>query len=196
MLMLYTQTAFSQAIFKMFDNLDDWLTEQYTDLPDNAISVYLFGGCAMHLHTGARTSNDVDAELRKIKKLTLQEIAIKPVVYRDEKGLPKSLFFDGNFDTSIASLDPGYEDRAILLRTTKSKLVSLYLVSPVDLAVSKLGRLEVNDRCDINTLYQRGLFTEQEFIEAATEALSYYPLRPDGLRFNIQQAIDLIREEA
>lgn len=162
--MLYTQTAFSQAIFKMFDNLDDWLIEQYTDLPDNAISVYLFGGCAMHLHTGARTSNDVDAELRKVKKLTLPKIAIKPVVYKDEKGLPKSLFFDGNFNTSIASLASGYEDRAILLRTTKSKLVSLYLVSPVDLAVSKLGRLEINDRCDIKTLYQRGLFTEQEFI--------------------------------
>ena len=95
----------------------------------------------------------------------------------------------------MASLDPSYEERALFLYTTQFKLVSVYLVSAVDLAVSKLGRLEINDRADIQILYRRGLFTEQEFIEIANEALSYYPVRPDGLSFNIGQALDLIRKK-
>jgi len=57
-----------------------------------------------------------------------------------------------------------------------------------------LGRFEINDRTDIQILFQKGLFTEQEFIDTANEALSYYPVRPDGLSFNIRQALELIRE--
>ena len=192
--MPYTHTAFSQAIFQMFENLDSWLTENHPNLPHHAVQVYLFGGCAVHLHTGDRTSNDVDAELKKLDDLAFREIVIKPVFFIDEQGWRKSLFFDGNFDAFMASVDPCYEDRAILIYTTKSQLVSLYLVSAVDLAVSKLARLEIDDRHDICLLYQRGLFTEQEFIETAQEALSYYPVRPDGLSFNIKQALNLIRE--
>ena len=192
--MLYTDTAFSKAIFQMFENLDSWLRENYHNLPHNSLKVYLFGGCAVHIHTGARTSNDVDAELKKLNPLACPQIVIKPVFFKNEQGLRKGLFFDGNFDTSLASLDPCYEDRAIFLYTTQSQLVSLYLVSAVDLAVSKLGRLETNDRADIQVLYQQGLFSEQEFIDTANEALSYYPVRPDKLSFNIRQALDLIRE--
>lgn len=179
----------------MFENLDSWLVENHNDLPHDVVQVYLFGGCAVHLHTAARTSNDVDAQLKKSSDLILEKIVIKPVFFQNETGLRKSLFFDGNFDTSMASLDPGYEDRAIFLHRTKSKLVSLYLVSAVDLAVSKLARLEINDRHDIKSLYRQGLFTQEEFLKIAYEALSYYPVRPDGLLFNIEQAMDLIREE-
>ena len=193
--MFYTRTNFSQAVFQMFENLDSWLIENYNNLPENAIQVYLFGGCAVHLHTGARTSNDVDAELKKLNNLTIPGKVIKPVFFKNEQGLRKSLFFDGNFATSLASLDPSYEERAILLHKTRSKLVSLFLVSAVDLAVSKLARLEINDRADIKILFQKGLFSEQEFIDTANEALNYYPVRPDGLSFNIKQALDLIREE-
>ena len=66
--------------------------------------------------------------------------------FKNERGLRKGLFFDANFDTSLASLDPDYEERAIFLHQTQSKLVSLFLVSAVDLAVSKLSRFEINDR--------------------------------------------------
>ena len=90
-IMLYTNTAFSQAIFKMFEDLDSWLRKNYSNLPHNAISVYLFGGCAMHLHTGVRTSNDVDAYLKSIPQLKQTyelEKAIQAVDFDDES-LPK-----------------------------------------------------------------------------------------------------------
>lgn len=69
------------------------------------------------------------------------------------------------------------------------------MVSAVDLAVSKLGRLESVDRGDIQTLYQQGLFTKQEFIETANQALNYYAVATDKLEFNIGLAIELLEEE-
>ena len=104
--MLYTQTAFSQAIFLMFENLDSWLTENYQNLPHHAVKVYLFGGCAMHLHTGTRTSNDVDAQLQSIsllKPIYTIEKAIQSVDFDDELGLPRSLDWDGGFNLSICA---------------------------------------------------------------------------------------------
>lgn len=197
--MLYTQTAFSQAIFLMFENLDSWLKENYQNLPHHAVKVYLFGGCAMHLHTGTRTSNDVDAQLQSISILqpihTIEK-AIQSVDFDDESGLPRSLDWDGGFNLSIAPIDPDYEERAILIHTTKSNLVDLYLVSAVDIAVSKLGRLESVDRTDIKTLYQQGLFTEEEFIQATTEATKYCAVAPDKLEFNVELAINFLREES
>lgn len=196
--MPYTQTAFSQAIFQMFDNLDEWLTEQYPNLPHHAVTIYIFGGCAMHLHTGARTSNDVDAELLSTQGLKVSTLkkAIQSVNFEDENGLPRSLDWDAGFSLSFAPIDPAYEERAILIHTTQSRLISIYLVSAVDLAVSKIGRLESVDRQDIKTLYQRGLFTEDEFVATVKEAEKYCGVAMNKLEFNISLALKLFREDA
>jgi hypothetical protein len=196
--MPYTQTAFSQAIFKMFDNLDFWLAKNYADLPNNSLTVYIFGGCALHLHTGVRTSNDVDAELKSIPQLkpihTLEKV-IQSVDFDDEQGFPRSLDWDGAFQPSIAPIDPLYEDRATLIHTTQSGLIFIYLVSAVDIAVSKLGRLESVDRDDIQALYREGLFSKQEFLDTAEEAYKYSSVAMDKLKFNIDLASDLLDEE-
>ena len=192
--MPYTNTAFSQAIFTMFDNLDFWLRENYHDLPNNVVRVYLFGGCAVHLHTGTRTSNDVDAEIQTIKMLkplNVLQTAIKSVDFDDENGFPHSLDWDSGFNLSFASVDPAYEERAILIHTTESRLISVYLSLAVDLAVSKLGRLESVDRSDIQNLYQQGLFTKQEFIEIARQAKEYYAVAVSKLEFNTSLAVEL-----
>lgn len=196
--MSYTRTAFSQAIFQMFENLDSWLAKNYSELPDQAVSVYLFGGCAMHLHTNTRTSNDVDAELLSISRLkvaTLQN-AIQSVDFDDENGFPRSLDWDGGFNLSFAPIDPDYVERATLIHTTKSNLIFVYLVSPVDLAVSKLGRLELVDRQDIQSLYRLGLFSLQDFMDTSSEALKYCCVATNKLEFNISLAVAFLQEES
>ncbi|WP_019503376.1 DUF6036 family nucleotidyltransferase [Pleurocapsa sp. PCC 7319] len=196
--MPYTQTAFSKAIFEMFENLDSWLTHKYSELPERAVAVYLFGGCAMHLHTQARTSNDVDAELLSIPQLQLSTLkqAIQSVDFDDENGFPRSLDWDGGFDLSFAPVDPAYDERATLIHITKSRLIFIYLVSAVDLAVSKLGRFESVDRQDIQRLYQQGLFDEQDFLDIASEAKKYYCVAIDKLQFNIDLTVEFLRESA
>lgn len=197
--MPYIQTPFSQAIFQMFENLDIHLKKNYNDLPSEAVKVYLFGGCAVHLHIGNRASNDLDAELesiQKLKPLANLESAIKAVGFDDEEGDYCMLDFDGNFNPTIAPIHPDYKERSSLLHTTKSKLVSLYLVAAVDIAVSKLGRFESIDRKDIISLFQNNMFTIEEFRETAEEAKSYCGVATDKLEFNMDMAIDLLKEEA
>ncbi|MEM8718369.1 MAG: DUF6036 family nucleotidyltransferase [Cyanobacteria bacterium P01_G01_bin.39] len=196
--MLYTHTAFSQAILEMFENLDSYLSQSYSNLPENAVSVYIFGGCAMHMHTGTRTSNDVDAELQSVKELkpvNSIEKAIQSVDFDDEDGFPRSLDWDGGFSPSIASIAAGYEERATQIHTTKSKLVSIYLVSAVDIAVSKIGRLETVDCQDIKSLYRNRLFTLEEFRETAAIARDYCTTAINKLEFNIKMAINILEEE-
>ena len=87
--MPYTQTPLSQALFKMFENLDSHLERKYDNLPSEAVKVYLFGGCAIHLHIGTRASNDVDADLQLIQRLNSVDIlqyGIKAVSFDDEEG--------------------------------------------------------------------------------------------------------------
>lgn len=197
--MPYIQTPFSKAIFQMFENLDTYLQKNYNDLPDEAVKVYLFGGCAIHLHIGSRVSNDLDAELepiQQLKPLVTLESAIKAVGFDDEEGDYCMLDFDGNFNPTIAPIHPDYKERSSLLYTTKSKLVSLYLVSAVDIAITKLGRFESIDREDIINLFQNKMFTLEDFRETAEEAKSYCGVATDKLEFNINMAIDLLKEEA
>lgn len=194
-----TDTLFSQAIFQMFENLDIYLEKKYDNLPHEAVKVYLFGGCAIHLHIGNRASNDIDSELEPIQKLkpvSTLETAIKSVGFDDEEGDYCMLDFDGNFNPTIAPIHPDYKERSSLLHLTQSKLVSLYLVSAVDIAVSKLGRFESVDREDIVNLFQNNMFTIEDFRETAEEAKNYCGVATDKLEFNIDMAINLLQEEA
>jgi hypothetical protein len=133
--MLHINTPFSKAVLLMFNNLDAWLANNYNNLPTGAVKVYIFGGCAIHLHTGARTSNDLDAEIEAIKRLQRADVIIQAVNFEDEDGLPSILEFDRNFNTTFAPIHPDYKERARLL-TTDFRLVHLYLISAVDIAVS------------------------------------------------------------
>ncbi|WP_238568967.1 DUF6036 family nucleotidyltransferase [Xenococcus sp. PCC 7305] len=183
----------------MFENLDTYLDKNYNYLPQSAVKVYLFGGCAIHLHIGNRVSNDIDAELEtisKLKPISILESAIKAVSFEDEEGDYCMLDFDGNFNPTIAPIHPDYKERSSLLYVTQSRSVSVYLVSAVDVAVSKLGRFEFVDRKDIINLFQNNMFTIEEFIETAEEAEKYCGVATGKLRFNIEMSIDLLKEKA
>ncbi len=183
-------SQFSQAIFQMFNNLDVWLADNYDDLPYGAVKVYLFGGCAIHLHTGARTSNDLDAELEVIKRLRGENVVIQAVDFEDEDGLPSILEFDRNFTITLAPIHPDYKERATLL-SPQSQLVHLYLISAVDIAVSKLGRIGSVDLDDIVCLYSQGKFTLDEFLDTASEASDYY-INPTQLQSNIDYVVSFL----
>ena len=183
-------SPFSQAIFLMFDNLETWLKSTYNDLSPGAIKVYVFGGCAMHLHTGIRTSNDLDAEIEAVSRLRGSKIIIQAVDFIDESGLPSILEYDRNFSITLAPIHPDYKERATILNAP-SLLVHLYLISPVDLAVSKLGRLGDIDLEDIVNLHSQKLFTIEEFITATHEAGDYY-INPRQLQSNLDYVVSFL----
>lgn len=191
---LHTDTPLSKAIFELFGNFEAALHQTAENLPSGSIKAYIFGGCALHIHTNARGSNDLDVELEAAQHLKTDEIRLEldPVYFEDENGLPSILELDTQFNTALASVSPDYKERAILL-AGGDKLLHIYLVSAVDLAVSKLGRLASDDMQDIRRLYQAGGFNLQIFETIAQDALDYYAT-PKPLELNINHVLRELRK--
>ncbi|WP_296281986.1 DUF6036 family nucleotidyltransferase [uncultured Acinetobacter sp.] len=192
---LFTDSPISKAIFELFKKLEDWIVLNHKNLKNGAVKVYIFGGCAFHIHTNARGSNDIDAEIQAISYLKKEEIYLflenHDIEYMDENGLETNLEFDSGFNTSLASIDPDYDERLIPL--ISNSIVEVYLVSGLDLAVSKLARLSDRDIEDIKELYLKGKFSLEAFKKSANNAEMYYAT-PEHLHSNIQYIISILSE--
>ncbi|MEZ5477941.1 MAG: DUF6036 family nucleotidyltransferase [Thiolinea sp.] len=181
----YIDTPLAKAIFTLLNQLD----ETFARYSAGSLRAYIFGGCALHIHTKARGSNDLDVALEAAERLRPDELSFQldPVYFDDELGLPSLLELDTQFNTALASVSPDYQERAILLAGGERALY-VYLVAAVDLAVSKLARLAEDDMQDIRCLFQAGGFTLTEFERVAQSALDYYAT-PQRLEWNIRHAL-------
>ena len=170
------QTSLGFAILRLFGDLGQRLAER--SVPANAIQAYLFGGCAVHMHVASRVSSDLDVEFdyHKIHKgdlvLVLNKLA--PVDYYDPEQGPSQLVYDQNFNNTLGPLHEGYRERAVRVEFNSQSPVTVWLPSPEDLAISKLGRLSATDTQDILTLLRRGCASWERFDALAREAALYY----------------------
>nr|BBJ02673.1 hypothetical protein YBY_05210 [Marinobacter nauticus] len=186
---IYRDTPMAKAIFEMFDNLADFLEDR--GAKPGSCKAYIFGGCALHLHTNARGSSDLDIELEAMERISPNELvlALDEVFFDDPETGPSSIVFDPNFTPTLAPLHEDYQEDAIWLnRNEEDSPIWVYLVQKVDLAVSKLGRYGDQDIDDIHTLFDHGLSIE-EFKNRAEEARKYFPGNLDRLTGNITHVI-------
>jgi hypothetical protein len=186
---IYRDTPMAKAIFEMFDNLADFLEDR--GAKPGSCKAYIFGGCALHLHTNARGSSDLDIELEAMDRISPNELvlALDEVFFDDPETGPSSIVFDPNFTPTLAPLHEDYQEDAIWLnRNEEDSTIWVYLVQKVDLAISKLGRYGDQDIDDIHTLFDHGLSIE-EFKYRAEEARKYFPGNLDRLTGNITHVI-------
>lgn len=186
---IYTDTPMAKAIFEMFDNLADFLEDR--GAKPGSCKAYIFGGCALHLHTNARGSSDLDIELEAMERISPDELvlALDEVFFDDPETGPSSIVFDPNFTPTLAPLHEDYQEDAIWLnRNEEDSTIWVYLVQKVDLAVSKLGRYGDQDIDDIHSLFDHGLSID-EFKYRAEEARKYFPGNLDRLTGNITHVI-------
>ena len=192
---IYSNSPIALAILKLFQELEEWISANHANLPNGAVKAFIFGGCAFHIHTNARGSNDIDAEIQAIQLLKKQDILLflanNDVEYLDDNNLETNLEFDSGFNTSLASIDPDYDERVIPL--ISDSIVEVYLVSGLDLAISKLARLSDRDIEDIKELYLKGKFSLEEFKKSANNAKDYYAT-PEELDSNIHYMESLLSE--
>jgi len=148
------------------------------------ITLYLAGGAAMHFYTGARMTDDVDAVFDR-KLLIPPDLA---VIYRDSEGTARSVYFDANYNETYALLHEHAHQDALRLSLEGIEGVRIFVLQPVDLAVSKLARFSEIDRKDILRLAADGLVTANELRKRAEEALPGYVGNPDPVRASIDLA--------
>ena len=157
------------------------------------IRMYVAGGAALHLLTGARVSEDVDAVFSK-RVLFNEEIEVS---YRDPDGRARLLYLDRNYnDTQGLLHEYAHKDaQPVAFPGIDKKLIDVRVLSPLDLAVSKLSRFADQDREDILLLAREGLIASASLRKRAEQALAGYVGDLNPVRNSIDIACRLIESE-
>jgi hypothetical protein len=174
----HVDTAFAQGLRDLFTQLETRLSLRHP------LTAYLAGGMAVHLYTGKRSTNDVDAEL-SARVLIPNDLVVEVI---DDNGDPQAVYFDTNYNPMFALLHEDYQQDSVEVSMGLEHIV-LRVLSPVDLAVSKLARFAANDREDIRDLVRLGLTNAAEIDARATEALAAYIGDHTALKYNLRDAM-------
>lgn len=149
------------------------------------VRLYVAGGAALHLRTGSRITEDIDAVFSQ-RVLLGDDLEAS---YRDPDGRARVLYLDRNYNDTLGLMhENAYRDSEPLdLPGLDRRLLDVRALTPVDLAVSKLARYSGQDREDIAVLAREGLITAKGLRVRAEEALGGYV----GNTGAVQTAIDL-----
>jgi Nucleotidyltransferase of unknown function (DUF6036) len=178
----FTHTALAQGLRELLARLEQRLALT------QPLAVYLAGGMAVHLYTANRVTTDVDAEFGA-KVLLPNDLMVEITL---EDGSPQVIYLDTNYNASFALMHEDHQDDAQMLDLGLQH-IRLFVLSPVDLAVSKIARLADNDRDDIQALVRLGLTNAQAIEQRATSALAGYIGNQNMLRLNVRDAVALAR---
>lgn len=154
------------------------------------IRMYVAGGAALHLMTGARVSEDIDAVFSR-RILLNDDIQVS---YRDADGRARLLYLDRNYNDTLGLLhEDAYEDsRPVTIPGVDAGIIEVRALAPVDLAVTKLARFSEQDRADIELMAKAGLIDSASLRKRANEALGGYVGDLDAVRTSIEIACRLI----
>ena len=157
-----------------------------------AVPVYVAGGAASHIYTGSRLSADVDATLGR--RLLLPDDL--QIMYKAEDGKHRTLYFDRQYNESLGLMheDAHADSVSIDVPGVNRKRLDVRILSPVDLAVSKLARYADPDQQDIGALARAGLLDSGRLRQRAEEALGGYIGRVSEVRVSIDQACRMVDE--
>ena len=177
-----------------FQEIISRIVESLSGLPDATlpIKMYVAGGAAMHFYTGVRLSMDIDAAFSH--RILLPDNL--DVSYRDADGNALLLYLDRQYNEAFALIhEDAHKDSVPLeLDGVDAGILDVRLLSPLDLAVSKISRLSDKDRADITSLTTQGLISAEALRRRAQEAASAYIGNQDVLKTSILLACRLIED--
>ena len=158
--------------------------------PAKPVVVCVAGGAAMHFYTGGRFTNDIDARIMARVMLDPQDLQ---VAYGGKDGHARLLYFDTQYNDSFALLHHNaYDDaRPIEVDGVNSRRLEVRLLTPLDLAVSKLSRFSAQDEDDIGSLASAGLIDAASLRRRAEAALPDYVGNMERVKTSINIACRL-----
>jgi hypothetical protein len=157
------------------------------------VRMYIGGGAALHLYTGARVSRNIDASFSH--RIALPENL--EVSYRDADGSARLLYLDRQYNETLGLLhQDAHEDSVPLtLEGWDSTRLEVRLLSALDLAVTKLGRFTEQDREDIVTLARHRLIAAAALRTRAEEALRDYGGETTRALGSIELAVRIVADQ-
>jgi len=179
----HTRTALASGLRELLRQLSERLALS------SPLGVYLAGGMAVHLYTASRVTTDVDAEFGS--RIFVPSDLVVDVTLED--GSRQSVHFDTNYNATFALMHEDYLHDAIALDLGVEN-IRLHVLSPVDLAVSKIARYADNDREDIASLVRLGLVGADAMEQRANSAIAGFVGGQAMLRLNLRDAVALARD--
>jgi len=158
------------------------------------VRMYVAGGAALYLLTGLRPSEDIDATFSR--RLILGEDL--EVAYRDADGRARILYLDRNYNDTLGLMhEDAYEDSAaVTIPGVDPALVEVRVLTPLDLAVTKIARFSEQDRTDLEVLARTGRIDAKSLRRRAEEALGAYVGDLASARTSIELACRIVEEAA
>ncbi|MGQ0429405.1 MAG: DUF6036 family nucleotidyltransferase [Gammaproteobacteria bacterium] len=170
------------------------ISESLKSLPKKALPIHMYvaGGAALYFYTGERVTQDVDAAFSK--RIALPDKL--DVSYRDADGAAQLLYLDRQYSDTLALIHANaYRDsEPLALPGLEPEVLDVRLLTPTDLAVSKIGRFTSQDRDDIAALARRGLVRTASLRTRAEEAVGNFVGDTSRLRGNIETACRIVAD--
>lgn len=160
--------------------------------PAKPVVVCVAGGAAMQFYTGGRFTDDIDAKI--MARVIIDHPEKLQIAYRGEDGHARLLYFDMQYNDSFALLhENAYDDALpISLEGVDPRRLEVRLLTPLDLAVSKVSRFSEQDQDDIRALARAGLIEPNALRRRAGAALPDYVGNMDRIRNSIDLACRLV----
>jgi len=176
------------ALHRAMDKLLAKILEDFPGRLDIPARAYIAGGTATYLYTGQRIPSSLHIEFSR-KVLVSADLLVE---YVDDDGQNRALKFDHNYNPKFALMHEKYTEKAFYLGSPNADpRLEVFVLSPLDLAVSKIARFSDTDRLDIASLAERGLITAEQLEEHAKESLSDYIGNHKFIQHNIEAAVQI-----
>jgi Nucleotidyltransferase of unknown function (DUF6036) len=170
------------------------LTAALKQVPESAlpIKMYVAGGAALHFYTGERVSRDIDAVFSR--RIALPEDL--DIAYRDADGAARLLYFDRQYNDTLSLMHEDAHDDSIplSLHGVDAGILDVRLLTPLDLAVSKISRFSERDRSDIASLARHRGIGAAALRQRAQEALGGYVGSTDRILGSIELACRIVED--
>jgi hypothetical protein len=180
--------------FAAFTRIAQKISAQLGDVNPKLLPIrlYVAGGAALHLRTGQRVSEDIDGTFSR--RVVLDEEI--QVAYKDADGRARLLYLDRNYNDTLGLMHENArkDSQAVELEGIDARILEIRILSPVDLAVSKLARYSGQDREDIEVLARENLIDAASLRKRAEQALGGYVGNIASVRTSIDLACSLIQE--
>lgn len=135
------------------------------------ITIFIAGGFAAIYHCGQGEDDDIDAFFDRPISTSLIDEELN---YTNELGQTALCEFDKNYNPTLGMMHENYDMDAIPWDFEGiPKNISVKVLAPLDLAITKLDRFSERDRQDIMNMAKIGLFDSQGLMARAQEALQY-----------------------
>jgi hypothetical protein len=184
---LNIQNNYKQAIDEMLEELSKKIPDEHLKEP---VEAYIAGGAAVHLLTEVRVSDDLDIALSH----ALQIPNDLSVLWFDDEGYVQTLTFDNNYNQTLGIMHHDYVDRLIPYKNIEDKF-KIYVLSPIDLIISKISRFNDKDREDIKSLIEKSNIHKDELRLLASMAINECAAcRPETLMVHLDLILEMFED--